>query len=327
MLTQEVVENPMLEEVPTEDLQAADAIAQTEREDPQPEAQPARERQLGRQRLRLLLRRLPRRRLARQPRPGRGQGAAADREHAVDRSARSADHLSGSSRSRPTILRSRDIGLAIIGNLGDDGYLMASVDEIAAMGDWNPADVEPVLTTIQHFDPVGVAARDLQECLTLQLRHLGLSDTPAERIVTDHLRLLQNHQVPEIARRLAMTIEELKPHIEIIRHLDPKPGRTPQSLALAVRDPGRLRRQGRGSVRGDAERRWIAAAAHQPDVQAADRQGHRRRTTRPRPTSRRSSGRRSGCSSPSISGRRRSSRSRRASSISRRSSWTTASST
>ena len=86
------------------------------------------------------------------------------------------------------------------------------------------ADVERSLTHLQHFDPVGVAARDLQECLTLQLRHLGLAGTPAERIVTDHLRLLQNHQVPEIARRLGMPIEELKEHIEIIRHLDPKPG-------------------------------------------------------------------------------------------------------
>ena len=118
----------------------------------------------------------------------------------------------------------REIGEAIIGNLGDDGYLMASVDEIAAMGDWKPAEVEKVLSTMQHFDPVGVAARDLQECLTLQLRHLGFADTPAERIVTEHLRLLQNHQVPEIARRLGMTIEELKPHVDIIRNLDPKPG-------------------------------------------------------------------------------------------------------
>ena len=118
----------------------------------------------------------------------------------------------------------REIGEAIVGNLGDDGYLMASVDEIAAMGDWSVPDVEHVLNMVQHFDPVGVCARDLQECLSLQLRHLGLGGTPAEKIVTEHLRLLQNHQVPEIARRLGMTIDELKPHIEIIRNLDPKPG-------------------------------------------------------------------------------------------------------
>ena len=70
----------------------------------------------------------------------------------------------------------------------------------------------------------GVAARDLQECLWLQIRHIGLEGTPAEKIVTEHLRLLQNHQVPEIARKLGMSIDDLKEHIEVIRNLDPKPG-------------------------------------------------------------------------------------------------------
>ena len=67
---------------------------------------------------------------------------------------------------------------AIIGNLDDDGYLVASVEEIAAMGDWPVADVERALQHVQTFDPIGVAARDLQECLWLQLRHLGLEGTP-----------------------------------------------------------------------------------------------------------------------------------------------------
>jgi RNA polymerase sigma-54 factor len=118
----------------------------------------------------------------------------------------------------------KEIGLAIIGNLDDDGYLVASVDEIAAMAEWPVADVERALLHVQTFDPIGVAARDLQECLWLQIRHLGLEGTPSERIVTEHLRLLQNHQVPEIARKLGMNIEDLREHIEIIRGLDPKPG-------------------------------------------------------------------------------------------------------
>ena len=92
------------------------------------------------------------------------------------------------------------------------------------MGEWPVADVERALQHVQTFDPIGVAARDLQECLWLQIRHLGLEGTPTEKIVTEHLRLLQNHQVPEIARKLGMTIEDLKEHVEIIRNLDPKPG-------------------------------------------------------------------------------------------------------
>src|SRR5439155_1390953 len=82
-----------------------------------------------------------------------------------------------------------------------------AVAEVAAMGPWPVADVDRALRLLQGFDPTGVAARDLQECLLLQLRHLGLEGTPTEKIITDHLRLLQNHQVPEIARKLGMTID------------------------------------------------------------------------------------------------------------------------
>jgi RNA polymerase sigma-54 factor len=224
MLNQEVVENPMLEEVPTEDIQANDQIAQTEREDAPAEAPAATHKDnwddndyayffgdylddgYRNSRAPVEVKELP------------------PIENTLSTQGSLAGHLEWQlslSTDDPT---TRDIGLAIIGNLGDDGYLMASVDEIAGMGGWDVGLVEQVLTTLQHFDPVGVAARDLQECLTLQLRHLGLADTPAERIVTEHLRLLQNHQVPEMARRLGMSIEDLKPHIEIIRNLDPKPG-------------------------------------------------------------------------------------------------------
>src|SRR5689334_602220 len=118
----------------------------------------------------------------------------------------------------------REIGSAIIGNINDDGYLVASIDEIAALGDWDIAAVERALENIQSFDPVGVAARDLQECLLLQVRHLGLAGTPVEILVRDHLRNLQNHRIPELARALGVEPEEIKAHLEVIKHLDPKPG-------------------------------------------------------------------------------------------------------
>ncbi len=70
------------------------------------------------------------------------------------------------------------------------------------MGPWPVAKVEGVLRLIQGFDPIGVAARDLQECLTLQIKHLHLEGTPTEKIVTEHLRLLHNHQMPELAQKL-----------------------------------------------------------------------------------------------------------------------------
>src|SRR2546423_15073939 len=103
---------------------------------------------------------------------------------------------------------------------------------------WPPDDVERALRLVHTFDPIGIAARDLQECLTLQIRHLGLSGSPAERIVTEHLRLLQNHQVPELARKLGLSIDDLKEHIEVIRHLDPKPGSryNPQQSQYVIPD-------------------------------------------------------------------------------------------
>jgi RNA polymerase sigma-54 factor len=118
----------------------------------------------------------------------------------------------------------RDIGAAIIGNIDEDGLLVASVNEIAALGNWDVALVEKALEHVQSFDPIGVGARDLQECLLLQLRHLGLGGTPAEVLVRDHLRLLQNHRIPELARALGIEPEEVKAHIELIKGLDPRPG-------------------------------------------------------------------------------------------------------
>jgi len=219
LLNQEMVENPLLEEVPTEELQPAEQ-QQPEKQ----EAQPAVEKPdtwddadydyfFGdylddgyRSRTPSEVKELP------------------PIENTLSSAASLSDHLLWQLSLQTEDEGVKEIGRAIIGNLDDDGYLVASVEEIAAMGEWPVAEVEKALQHVQTFDPIGVAARDLQECLWLQIRHLGLEGTPSEKIVTEHLRLLQNHQVPEIARKLGMPIEELKQHIEIIRNLDPKPG-------------------------------------------------------------------------------------------------------
>jgi len=135
-----------------------------------------------------------------------------------------ADHLMWQLNLQTADAITRDIGAAIVGNIDEDGYLVASVNEIAALGNWDIGIVEKALEHVQAFDPIGVGARDLQECLLLQLRHLGLAGTPAEALVRDHLRLLQNHRIPELARALNIEPEEVKAHIELIKGLDPRPG-------------------------------------------------------------------------------------------------------
>src|SRR5215213_9776279 len=220
LLNQEMVENPMLEEVPTEELQPAEPAQTQDKPDAEQQANKTDtwddqdyEYFFGdylddgyRPRAPQEVKELP------------------PIENTLSTASSLSDHLMWqlSMQTEDSVLR--DIGSAIIGNLDDDGYLVASFDELAAMGPWSVSDVERALKLVQGFDPTGVAARDLQECLLLQLRHLGLDGTPTERVVTDHLRLLQNHQVPEIARKLGMSIEDLREHIEIIRGLDPKPG-------------------------------------------------------------------------------------------------------
>jgi RNA polymerase sigma-54 factor len=220
LLNQEMVENPMLEEIPTEDNQVAEA--QTTEEKPPEKPEPQRPDTWDDADYQYFFGEY----LDDGYRPKAPQEVKElpPIENTLSSGSSLSDHLSWQLSLQTDDPDTRDIGEAIIGNLDDDGYLVASLDELSAMGPWPVGDVERVLAMVQGFDPIGVAARDLQESLLLQLRHLGLDNSPAERIVTEHLRALQNHQIPEISRKLAMPIEELKTHIEIIRHLDPKPG-------------------------------------------------------------------------------------------------------
>jgi RNA polymerase sigma-54 factor len=220
LLNQEMVENPMLEEVPTEDLQPAEATTQ-EAEKPAADATNKSETWDDQDYEYFFGDYLDDGYRPRAPQEVRELPPI---ENTLSTASSLTDHLMWQLSMQSDDPLIREIGSAIIGNLDDDGYLVASFDELAAMGGWAVGDVDRALKTVQGFDPVGVAARDLQECLLIQLRHLGLEGTPTEKIVTEHLRLLQNHQVPEIARKLGVTIDDLKEHIEIIRNLDPKPG-------------------------------------------------------------------------------------------------------
>ncbi|HET6899745.1 MAG TPA: RNA polymerase factor sigma-54 [Vicinamibacteria bacterium] len=117
-----------------------------------------------------------------------------------------------------------EIGDAIIQNLDADGLLRASVDEIANLGPYAMEEVQKALTIIQGLDPAGVAARDLTECLRLQLRNLGLEGSPTDVMVRDHMKQLQSHQYPEIGRQMGLSPDDVSHHLEIIKRLDPKPG-------------------------------------------------------------------------------------------------------
>ena len=118
----------------------------------------------------------------------------------------------------------RKIAEAIIGNLDENGYLSATLEEIAAQGDYSMEDVEEALTMVHEFDPPGIAARDLRECLLLQLKAVDPGNSLAQQIISEHLKLLQNNQLKEVSRALNRPIELVKRAVDVIKHLDPKPG-------------------------------------------------------------------------------------------------------
>ncbi len=113
----------------------------------------------------------------------------------------------------------------IIGNLNTDGYLSASNAEIALALGTNEQEVEAVVTKIQQLDPPGVAARDLKECLLLQLERKGKGNSIASRIVKHYLSELGRHHYEEIAAALRVSVEEILQAHKLIASLEPHPGR------------------------------------------------------------------------------------------------------
>jgi len=121
--------------------------------------------------------------------------------------------------------REERIGSAIIGNLNKHGYLQATVDEIASQADAYPPDVEDVLNKMQAFDPPGVCARDLKECLLIQVGQLELQNSIVVPIIQDHLKHLENKNYKAISRALKAGLDDVLSAAQIITGMEPKPGR------------------------------------------------------------------------------------------------------
>jgi RNA polymerase sigma-54 factor len=116
------------------------------------------------------------------------------------------------------------IGEQIIGNLDPNGYLAATADEIAVQEKVSPAFVEEVIKKVQEFDPLGVAGRDLRECLLIQATMAGSARFLVERIIRDHIKDLEIKNYAHIARKLKVSIDDVLAAVLIISHMDPRPG-------------------------------------------------------------------------------------------------------
>lgn len=118
-----------------------------------------------------------------------------------------------------------EIAELIVGNIDDYGYLKSAIEELALNHGKPVEQVGDVLKVIQGFQPPGVGARDLRECLMLQLERSGQQDTLQYQIVNGFMEALGKRRLPEMARGLGKTVDEIQDAVQAIAKLDPRPGR------------------------------------------------------------------------------------------------------
>ncbi|MGH9470842.1 MAG: RNA polymerase factor sigma-54 [Terriglobia bacterium] len=158
-------------------------------------------------------------------------------ENFLSRPTSLSDHLQWQVNLSPCTQEVRDAAYSIIGNLNEDGYLTATLEEMAEAGGHSIADVEAALTLIHELDPAGAGARDLRECLLIQLRVAGEENSLAFRVVSDHLGELETKQYRKIASALGCSAEEVEESLAAIRRLDPHPGQRYNSVQPRLIEP------------------------------------------------------------------------------------------
>jgi RNA polymerase sigma-54 factor len=136
-----------------------------------------------------------------------------------------AEHLEWQLHMSPIEEHVCDAAIVVIGNLNADGRLSATNEEIAAMGGWSEEVVEQARQILARLDPVGCGARDVRECLLVQLEVRGESDRLASRLISEHLSELQQHKLPHLSKQIGVEVELLLEELQFIRTLDPYPGR------------------------------------------------------------------------------------------------------
>ncbi len=146
-------------------------------------------------------------------------------ENTLTQPANLADHLMWQLKMSDLTPHQKAIGEVIIGNINEDGYLTISLDEMSAQEKFDIHEGEAVLYHIQSFDPIGVAARDLKECLLVQIYDLGYEDEVLERVIENHLPDLEKKNYQAVGKTLGISLEEVVQRVKVIEELEPKPGR------------------------------------------------------------------------------------------------------
>src|SRR5215213_8196774 len=146
-------------------------------------------------------------------------------ENTLTRPPNLTDHLTWQLAMSDASPRTKEIAAFIVGNIDEDGYLRATDDEIVASGPYEREEVEKAIAAVQSLDPIGVGARDLRECLLLQLRFLEIDEPLVEIVIRDHWDEFMQRKFVPLAKTLGIDMKTLEGIVELIKHLDPKPGR------------------------------------------------------------------------------------------------------
>jgi len=146
-------------------------------------------------------------------------------ENILTKSASLWDHLNWQANLTFFDEKDKEIAQYIIGNINADGYLTTSVEEIAKRNDVTVDKINEVRDKIKKFDPVGAGSLDLREALLAQMDYFQIKDKVTRTIISDHLHLLEKSNFSQLAKILNIPLSSVKNHIEIIKHLNPAPGR------------------------------------------------------------------------------------------------------
>ncbi len=146
-------------------------------------------------------------------------------ENIVSKSPSLWDHLEWQANLTFFDEEEKEIAANIIGNINEDGYLVASIQEIATSLNTSEEKVNQIREKIKKFDPVGVGSLSVQEALLTQMDYFEIEDEITRQIVSQYLFLLEKSDFSQMAKELGIPLEEIKPHIEAIKELDPTPGR------------------------------------------------------------------------------------------------------
>jgi len=135
------------------------------------------------------------------------------------------DHLLWQLRLSDVAEDIRQIGEVVIGNIDENGYLIATDDEIEKMANADSINVNKAIALVQQFDPPGIGARDMKECLLLQLKMLGLAGSFAEKIINNNIEDLKRKNYSHIAKEYGCSLDDVVVAVKVIEGLEPKPAR------------------------------------------------------------------------------------------------------